>query len=55
VQMHEIFRFTKEHTDEKGNIQGSFKATGIRPTFLADLKYLGIELPSTHFDPHRVL
>src|SRR5262245_21999536 len=55
VQMQEIFRFTKEHTDDKGNIHGSFKATGIRPSFLADLKYLGIELPSTHFDPHRVL
>jgi pilus assembly protein CpaF len=55
VQMHEVFRFTKEHTDDKGNIHGSFKATGIRPSFLAELKYLGIELPPMHFDPHRVL
>jgi pilus assembly protein CpaF len=55
VQMQELFRFTKEYTDDKGNIHGSFKATGIRPSFLVELKYLGIELPSTHFDPHRVL
>jgi pilus assembly protein CpaF len=55
VQMHELFRFNKERTDEQGNIQGSFKATGIRPTFLADLKYMGIDLPATHFDPHRNL
>ena len=55
IQMHEIFRFNKEHTDEQGNIHGTFKATGIRPTFLADLKYMGIELSPTHFDPHRSL
>jgi len=54
-QMHEVYRFVKERTDEKGNIEGSFKATGIRPTFLEDLKYTGIELPPSHFDPTRVL
>jgi len=55
VQMHEIFRFNKEHTDEQGNIQGSFRATGIRPGFLGDLKHMGIELPSNHFEPNRAL
>jgi pilus assembly protein CpaF len=55
VQMHEVFRFNKEHTDEQGNIHGSYKATGIRPTFLADLKYMGLELSPTHFDPNRKL
>lgn len=55
VQMHEVFRFNKEHTDEKGNIHGTYKATGIRPTFLADLQYMGLDLPPAHFDPHRNL
>ena len=55
IQMHEVFRFNKEHTDEQGNVHGSYKATGIRPTFLADLKYMGLDLPSTHFDPNRNL
>lgn len=55
IQMHEIYRFQREHTDDQGNIQGSFKATGVRPTFLADLKYMGIELSPTHFDPSRPL
>jgi pilus assembly protein CpaF len=55
VQMHEVFRFNKEHTDEQGNIHGSYKATGIRPTFLADLKYMGLDLSPTHFDPNRTL
>jgi pilus assembly protein CpaF len=55
VQMHEIFRFVKEHTDDQGNVHGTFKATGIRPTFLSDLKHMGLELPQNHFDPNRML
>jgi pilus assembly protein CpaF len=55
IQMHEIYKFVKEHTDDKGQIQGTFKATGIRPAFLADLKAYGIELPAGHFDPSRQL
>jgi pilus assembly protein CpaF len=55
VQMHEIFRFVKEHTDDQGNVHGTFKATGIRPTFLADLKHMGLDLPQNHFDPNRAL
>src|SRR6266704_2111616 len=31
IQMHDIFRFVKEQTDEQGNIYGTFRATGIRP------------------------
>src|SRR5438128_6418820 len=54
-QLHEVYRFIKESTDEEGNILGTFKATGIRPTFLGDLKYTGIELPPSHFDPNRAL
>jgi len=55
VQMHEIYRFHKESTDEQGNIHGSFRATGIRPTFLDDLKHMGLDLPASHFDPSRSL
>jgi len=55
LQMQEIFQFNKEYTDDQGNIHGTYKATGIRPTFLADLKYMGINLSPDHFDPHREL
>jgi pilus assembly protein CpaF len=51
VQMQEIFRFVKESADDAGNIRGSFRATGIRPNFLNDLKAFGVELPSSYFDP----
>src|SRR6266487_3087563 len=43
VQMHEIYRFVKEHMDDQGNVHGAFKATGIRPTFLTDLKHMGVD------------
>jgi pilus assembly protein CpaF len=55
IQMHEIYRFVKEHTDQSGNIIGSFRASGIRPNFLQELKAYGIELPPSHFDPMHPL
>ena len=55
IQMHEIFKFVKEYTDADGKLHGSFKATGIRPKFLADLKAYGIDIPASHFDPARNL
>lgn len=55
LQMQEIYRFVKESVDERGAIRGTFRATGIRPTFLADLKHAGIDLPGAYFDPSRVL
>jgi len=55
IQMQEIYRFVKESTDEDGTIRGSFRATGIRPSFLVDLKPFGIEVPPGHFDPNRPL
>jgi pilus assembly protein CpaF len=49
IQMQEIYRFVKERADEHG-IHGSFRATGVRPNFLQDLKAYGIELPTSYFD-----
>jgi pilus assembly protein CpaF len=55
IQMQEIFRFVKEFTDDAGNMHGSFRATGIRPHFLNELKALGLEVPPSHFDPSTPL
>jgi pilus assembly protein CpaF len=55
IQMHEIYKFVKESTDDAGNLRGHFKATGIRPSFLTELKAYGIEIPASHFDPTRAL
>ena len=54
IQMQEIYRFVKEHTDEHG-IHGSFRATGVRPTFLQELKAYGIEIPGSHFETSQPL
>jgi pilus assembly protein CpaF len=55
IQMHEIFHFVKERTDQSGKLHGSFRATGIRPNFLTELKAFGIEIPASHFDPTQAL
>jgi pilus assembly protein CpaF len=54
IQMQEIYRFVKERTDESG-IHGSFRATGVRPAFLQELKAYGIEIPGSHFETSRPL
>jgi pilus assembly protein CpaF len=55
LQMQELYKFVKESTDERGMIRGTFRATGIRPLFLTDLKHAGIDLPASYFDPTRTL
>ena len=54
IQMQEIFRFVKEHTDEHG-IHGSYRATGVRPSFLQDLKAYGIDIPAGYFETSQPL
>jgi pilus assembly protein CpaF len=54
IQLFEIYRFVKDRSDD-GVIHGTYRATGVRPNFLQELKALGIELPASHFDPSRPL
>ena len=54
IQMQEIYRFVKERTDKEG-IHGSFRATGMRPNFLQELKAYGIEVPTSYFDSREPL
>jgi pilus assembly protein CpaF len=51
VQMQEIFKFVRTGIEEDGTIIGEFRATGVRPKFLDEIKSLGIEIPSEYFDP----
>ncbi len=55
IQMHEIFKFVSAFTDKDGKLHGSFKATGIRPQFIAKLKAYGFEVPASYFDPAATL
>jgi pilus assembly protein CpaF len=55
IKMQEVYRFEKEHTDDMGNIRGRFRATGVQPGFLKELKAYGIDLPVGNFDPANIL
>jgi pilus assembly protein CpaF len=55
IQMQEIFRFVKDRVDDAGTVHGSFRASGIRPNFLKELRAYGVDLPASHFDPERAL
>jgi pilus assembly protein CpaF len=55
TQMQEIYKFVREGVDKDGTIIGSFRATGIRPRFLEQLKAAGITIPATHFDSQNPL
>jgi pilus assembly protein CpaF len=49
ITMQELFRYEREGMDDKGNVVGRFKPTGIRPKFAEILQSRGIELPGVLF------
>ena len=51
VQMQEIFKYVRTGTKEDGTIIGEFRATGVRPKFLDEIKSHGVEIPGEYFDP----
>ena len=55
VQMQEIYKYIRKHVDPDGTIHGEFRATGIRPKFMEDMKTRGIDIPPNYFDPDRPL
>lgn len=55
ISMHEVFRYQRRMTDAQGKIHGEYRATGIRPKFLDELKTRGIDVPFDMFRPDRVL
>lgn len=55
IQQQEIMKFVRDGVDEKGMIQGHFKATGIRPRFFEELQSMGLDLDRAAFDPAKKL
>ncbi|MGR4867575.1 CpaF family protein [Variovorax sp. LARHSF232] len=53
VTMQEIFTFQQTGVGENGEVQGHFKATGVRPRFAERLRAFGAALPDGIFDPGR--
>ena len=55
IQMQSIFEFVRLGTDTDGVVRGEFRATGMRPKFLDQIKLAGITVPQDTFDPSRPL
>lgn len=51
VQIQDIMRFNRLGVDDQGRIQGEFRATGIRPRFLAEISTIGLKVDARVFDP----
>ncbi|MGB2247733.1 MAG: CpaF family protein [Alcanivorax sediminis] len=54
VNMQEIFYFKRHGIDDKGRVQGEFRASGIRPMMMQRIRERGIPLDESVFDPDRV-
>ena len=51
IQMQEVFKFHRQGTTPDGQVRGEFRATGLRPTFMEDLRLKGFSFASDYFDP----
>jgi pilus assembly protein CpaF len=50
ITMQEIFQYERTGVDAQGQVQGRFRATGIRPRFAERLKAYGMQLPRAFFE-----
>jgi len=55
ITMQDIFTYTQEGLDGSGRAYGSFRSTGLRPTFLDRLKAYGTELDPDLFNPRVIM
>jgi pilus assembly protein CpaF len=51
IVLQDIFRFEQKGVDDKGNIIGEHRATGIIPKFINKIEAEGIKLPDDIFLP----
>jgi len=54
ITLQELFTFQQTGLDEKRNVKGRFKATGVRPKFAERMAAKGVALPPHLFDPQKV-
>jgi pilus assembly protein CpaF len=55
VQMQEIYHFVRTGTGEGGAVQGTFRATGVRPRFTPEAEALNLHFSPDAFNPQAVL
>jgi pilus assembly protein CpaF len=54
VELQEIFKFEKKSIDQRGNVTGVFRPTGVRPQLVKRIQEYGIDLSHEIFDPNRI-
>ncbi len=54
VNMQEIFGFQRKSVNDKGQVVGEFRASGIRPLMLQRFKERGVKIDDSIFDPEKV-
>ncbi|MCR9270761.1 MAG: CpaF family protein [Hyphomonadaceae bacterium] len=55
IQMQDIFVFNRLDTADDGTVIGEFRATGLRPKCLEEMRRRGIHVPAETFDPTHPL
>jgi len=55
IQMQEIYAYVRKGINAEGKVDGEFRATGIRPSFLDAITLRGIKLSANLFDPSKPL
>jgi len=55
ITTQEIFYFDRKSTDKDGNVEGEFKATGVRPQLAERISAYGIPLSKDIFNPDYIL
>ncbi len=50
ILMQELFRFVRHGTATDGQVRGTYSSTGIRPTFIEDIKMQGFNVSQSFFD-----
>ena len=54
ITMSELFKYEQQGVDEKGNVLGKYKATGIVPSFQDKFSQRGIDLPIEIYNPDYI-
>lgn len=53
IQMQDIFTFNRLSVSDEGKVIGEFRASGLMPKCIEELRRRGINIPSEYFDPSR--
>jgi pilus assembly protein CpaF len=51
ILLQELFRFVRQGISPDGQIRGTYTSTGVRPSFIEDMKINGFTVPNAFFDP----